>query len=302
VLFALYVAAAVAVSPGLFALNLWQFGSYLFPTGLFLAFAGLIVVALFDSPHAPLGYLSAVMRSRGPAALAYSGACCLGMAAFWTLKFRFPALIPFWADPFLARLDHWLHFRDPWWILHEATPDWVTRPLLVFYFPIWLLNFFGCIVIAALHRDEGERHRYFLALFATYAVLGTLVACGLASVGPIFYDRFIAGDRYGALTAALHCDPSMQLILFVADRLYTAPVAGVEDYFAGISAMPSMHVALATLNALFLNRINRSAGIAGWSFLGITQVGSVYFGWHYAIDGYASIIAVLILWRRISPG
>src|SRR5829696_8722296 len=91
VLFALYVAAAVAASPDLFALNFCQFGSYLFSTGFFLAIAGLIVVALFDSPHAPLGYLSAVVRSRGPGALAYSAACCLGMAAFWTLKFRFPA-------------------------------------------------------------------------------------------------------------------------------------------------------------------------------------------------------------------
>jgi hypothetical protein len=37
---------------------------------------------------------------------------------------------------------------------------------------------------------------------------------------------------------------------------------------SGISAMPSLHVALATLNALLLSRLSRTAGILGWLVCG----------------------------------
>jgi hypothetical protein len=30
--------------------------------------------------------------------------------------------------------------------------------------------------------------------------------------------------------------------------------------------------------------------------------GSVYFGWHYALDGYVSIVAVLLIWRFAKVG
>lgn len=66
---------------------------------------------------------------------------------------------------------------------------------------------------------------------------------------------------------------------------------------SGISAMPSLHVALTTLSALLLSRLSRTAGVLAWAYLALILVGSVHLGWHYAIDGYASIIAVGLIWR-----
>jgi hypothetical protein len=31
----------------------------------------------------------------------------------------------------------------------------------------------------------------------------------------------------------------------------------------------------------------------------ITQAGSVHLGWHYAIDGYASILLTFLIWRTV---
>jgi membrane-associated phospholipid phosphatase len=58
-----------------------------------------------------------------------------------------------------------------------------------------------------------------------------------------------------------------------------------------------MHVASATLIALALRSWRRWAGVIGWAFVALVLFGSVYLGWHYAVDGYASIIGTLAIWR-----
>ena len=68
---------------------------------------------------------------------------------------------------------------------------------------------------------------------------------------------------------------------------------------SGISAMPSMHVALATLFALVGWRTNRWVGIATTLFAVIIQIGSVHLGWHYAIDGYAGAVGMIVIWLLV---
>ncbi len=222
---------------------------------------------------------------------------CIGMAAFWTVKFNIPHAVPFYADPALAEIDRTLHFGDPWRWVHSIMPAAAMPPMLVVYFPLWLLAFIGCIALAAFHPSDRLRSRYLLSFIATYAVLGTMLAALGASVGPIFYDQFLGEGRFADLILTLKQKPGASYHFFVADRLYAAYVSGAEDVFAGISAMPSIHVAVATLNALFLTQINRWLGVAAWAFAALTLFGSVYFGWHYAVDGYVSAAAVLLFWR-----
>ena len=40
--------------------------------------------------------------------------------------------------------------------------------------------------------------------------------------------------------------------------------------------------------------------IAGWTFAAIIMFGSVYTGWHYALDGYLSFIVVTAIWFGVS--
>lgn len=62
----------------------------------------------------------------------------------------------------------------------------------------------------------------------------------------------------------------------------------------GISAFPSMHVAIAALTALYLTERSRWLAPVGVVFLGVIFFMSVYTGYHYALDGYFSIAAVLL--------
>ena len=60
-----------------------------------------------------------------------------------------------------------------------------------------------------------------------------------------------------------------------------------------------MHVSIAVLLALGVMRLNRVAGYAFWFYAAIIQIGSVHLGWHYAIDGYFSVIVTLFIWKLV---
>ena len=79
---------------------------------------------------------------------------------------------------------------------------------------------------------------------------------------------------------------------------------GQTGFGSGISAFPSVHVGLATFNALFAWEYSRRLGILAFVYPGLIQASSVYLGWHYAIDGYAAIIVTALIYagtRQMIP-
>ena len=293
----LYVLAAVYLSPDLFFKNLFQFIFVFLPSSLVLPVIGLFIVAIARSPKTPLTFSIRILKSRGVSPSIIIMGICFIMTSFWTFKYYIPKFVPFYADPYLAYLDEAIHFGEPWIFLHSITSPNLMPILVLIYFPGWAIQFSFGILYAAYHADNSARARYFIAFLFTIVILGNLIATATASVGPIFYEKFVDHIRFNGLSSALHKSPSSSVIFDFADRLYSAYHYGVNNFFAGISAMPSIHVAVATLNALFLSSISTLAGIAGWIFAGVTLFCSVYFGWHYAIDGYVSIILVCIIWK-----
>jgi TRAP-type C4-dicarboxylate transport system permease small subunit len=68
----------------------------------------------------------------------------------------------------------------------------------------------------------------------------------------------------------------------------------------GISAMPSLHNAIAVLYALMAFRFGK---IAGWIFTTyaiIIFIGSIHLGWHYAVDGIFSAIGMWAIWKAVN--
>ncbi len=66
--------------------------------------------------------------------------------------------------------------------------------------------------------------------------------------------------------------------------------------WGGITAMPSMHIAITTVVALVLVRTRAWLAVVAvplWLFM---MVASVHLGWHYAIDGYASALGAGAIW------
>ncbi|RWD00158.1 MAG: hypothetical protein EOS58_30730 [Mesorhizobium sp.] len=268
-----------------------------------LAFAGII-----QQPGSPLGYVRAKIRSRGIGAMTTIGVFTLCLGAFTTYKHEFSSLVGFFADPLFARLDATIHFGDPWrWTRALPVPGFFDRMLYFLYSQLWLALVAGIIVFAAWMEDAATRLRYFTALLSTAILLGVVARLAGSSAGPIFYDRLFGGDRFADLMSALKTSDSGPETLQIADYLYASYASNETVVGSGISAMPSFHVAMVTLNALFLWSLNRRVGSIAWLYAGLILFGSVYAGWHYAIDGYVSIATVLMIWRwtrrrYVAPG
>jgi hypothetical protein len=83
-------------------------------------------------------------------------------------------------------------------------------------------------------------------------------------------------------------------------------VRGVETMGSGISAAPSVHVAMTVLLVLMMRDrfgFRWPTWIAA-AYCATILVGSVHLGWHYAADGLLSIVLVPSLWWGIGqiPG
>jgi hypothetical protein len=220
-------------------------------------------------------------------------------SAYTSVKSGLPLLHNYDLDPLFARWDSILHGGHAWELIHPVVGFPVVTFALNFAYNFW---FFVAWIIFALVTvmtgDRRLREQYLLAFCACWILLGSVAAISLSSVGPCYYGLFYATDPYAPLMSYLRSVNETYTIwaLNAQDMLWERHVANNAGLGSGISAMPSMHVAIATLNAIFLSRRSRALGLMGWIYLVLIQVGSVHLGWHYAIDGYVSIVGVLFIW------
>jgi membrane-associated phospholipid phosphatase len=255
------------------------------------------VAAFLTQPEKPFHHAAAELKQRLlPGAITIL-LFVLVLSGFTTLKLQIPELIPFFTDQFFADLDKALHGQDPWKLTHAIGQNPVFDAILYFcYSKIWFFQWFGTLLIVAFWHNKQQREQYLWASLLVLITCGTVLAFAMSSAGPIFYDRLYGGERFAELVAYLQTSPGIVNVTKVADYLFYIYTNKTTDLGGGISAMPSVHVAVAVLNAWFFSSLNRWAGIAGWAFAAIIMFGSVYTGWHYALDGYVSFIAATIIW------
>jgi hypothetical protein len=224
----------------------------------------------------------------------------LFLSAFTSVKSAIPLLQSYGFDPLFARLDRLLHGGHAWELIHPIVGfPAVTNALNVAYLFWFLLGWIALISVAFVTKNRDLREQYLLAFCGSWIVLGTVAAVGLASVGPCFYGLlYLTEDPYAPLMSYLRSANEVYPITALAtqDLIWERFTSESTAFGSGVSAMPSMHVAKAALNAILLSKLSRTAGVLGWIYVGVTLVGSVHLGWHYAIDGYVAIAGVLVIW------
>lgn len=232
------------------------------------------------------------------ALLAAAGSVAI-QVGFTFLKSAIPSIVPFYADPPLASLDLFLHGgHDPWQIAHAVVRPETALFLMPAYLHIWATAAIGLPVVIALSDRDEERVRRFVILYiAVWIGLGNVIALAVSSAGPVFYDDLLGGGRFAALTAALQSSGLKDTMVGdIQAYLWTSYEAKALLFGSGISAFPSVHLGIATLTALYLFERQRFLILPGIAFVAVIQFLSVYTGYHYAIDGYFSIAAVIGLW------
>lgn len=252
-----------------------------------LLFAGLLVFA----PRK-------ILLKRVPMAVVAVIASNLLAVTFSMVKTSLPLVFPFWADPMLADVDLWLHFGvDPWRLTHALPWDIplglaegvYTRAWLVpaMYFPVFLVLFDG---------NKQRISRYLVIYIAVWLGLGNFLAGAFMSAGPVYYDQVVGGDRFAPMLEALQMAGIAQSMTGqIQNHLWEVYQTSGQQVGSGISAFPSVHVAMATLIALYLAERSRLFWPLSVLIIITFQFLSVYLGWHYAIDGYFSILFIVAL-------
>jgi membrane-associated phospholipid phosphatase len=210
-------------------------------------------------------------------------------------------------DPYVAALDRFLFAgHDAWRITHALFGSVGGTLFFDRVYALWLPMMFVFPMIAVMAaRDERVRARLLGCWIISWVLIAVLGAWVFGSAGPCYYIQLVGPDagfselnaRLAALGVAAQKEGQVlaaldfQAMLLAEHRTTDLLPAG------GISAMPSMHVAMATLFALSGYRIYRPLGHVMALYAVLIWIGSVHLGWHYASDGIAGAAMMALLWH-----
>ncbi|QEX20401.1 hypothetical protein FRZ61_03180 [Hypericibacter adhaerens] len=222
-------------------------------------------------------------------------------STFTMVKSTIPTLNPYGWDQTFEQWDRWLlGGAAPWELLHPLLGHpWITAAISWVYNLWFPMLAFMMTWQAFAQGNPRLRAQYFYATFLTWILLGNIAAIFLSSVGPCYFGRVVGGvDPYGPLMAYLReADQHMTVMsLWAQDMLWAAYQQNAATLGSGISAMPSLHVAMALIFVLVGWRSSRLLGLFFAGFFLVIAIGSIHLGWHYAVDGLAAILGVLAIW------
>ena len=221
----------------------------------------------------------------------------LFLASFTTAKSAIPLITGFGWDHYWADMDRAIFGVDPWRITHSWLGDPETRALAWFYTVAWGFAVAFSKSLIAIYADRRFVAQFFTAALFTWLVGGFIGAYLLSSAGPVFAhltDPALA-HRFEGLRVALAQSLPADSPLLNTQR-YLSHALGLKEAVrgGGMSAMPSMHVAAATI--LWLAARGRLWTCVAAAFWLATFVGSVHFGYHYALDGVLGAAIAVVCW------
>jgi hypothetical protein len=224
------------------------------------------------------------------------------MSVYSSMLGEMPLLHAYDWDPALAMLDRRLHGVDAWRLLQPLLGHPLVTRLLDGTYAIWFFVRLSLWLAVAGGTDRALRRRHCISFVLVWALLGTVMGTAFASGGPVYYGRLVGGaDPFASLMDYLH-RTSASFPLWsttLQEALWGLYVRRIEIGQGGLSAMPSLHVAVATLCALTGTRLDRWLGAALWLFVALVGLATVQLGWHYAIDAYAGALGSLAIWHAV---
>jgi PAP2 superfamily len=216
---------------------------------------------------------------------------------FSSFKANIPNYVPFFADPWLVEFDRALFGTDPWRLTHALIGPYGTM-LIDRVYALWFVIMMLYLGWFCFSRNLVLQLRGLLSYVLCWFFLGNILALTFSSVGPCFYEHFYQNSHFSPLMDRLHATGDQYGLLAIGGMNFLKAVSGKDLFGAGISAMPSLHVAIAFLCFLVAWEYGRHwwAKLLGFLFFAVIAVGSVHLGWHYAVDGIMSVVVTGLIW------
>jgi PAP2 superfamily len=225
------------------------------------------------------------------------------MAAFNAFKQMILVTRGFHYDDFFAQFDRILFFgHDPWRITHAVFGSPNATMFLDHLYHGWYAPMaLGLILCAWMPKSNWAlRTQYTLTYLSVWIFLGSVLAYIFPTAGPVFDPILVdPNSPFKALVVQLHAlEPAIDVRAVDLQQLLLDMHGSTKlTMGAGISAMPSVHNALAVLFAIAAFRIDQKLGWLMSGYAVLIWIGSIHLGWHYAIDGIVSAILTIGLWR-----
>jgi PAP2 superfamily len=224
-------------------------------------------------------------------------------ASFSVLKMLMPRYVPFWLDETFARMDQFLFFGyHPWQLTHAVFTSAEATTTLDLFYSIWVLLLSFAIAGFALFAPRQERARFFLSFGGAWFFLGFIGAWLGSSAGPCFLALLNSplAPEFAGLMQRLHAASNANDTIAQAVEWQEMLWRGYETqsyrFGMGISAMPSLHNAIALLYVFMGFRFGKLPGLIMAAYAVIIFIGSIHLGWHYAVDGIFSGIGMWGIW------
>jgi hypothetical protein len=217
------------------------------------------------------------------------------------IKRLIPEIQPFYADPIIISIEHAVLGTDAWRLTHAVFGRTATRFIDLIY-GLWHLVNIAALCWMILTRNREFQFQAVLSYQLAWLVLGGILATAFSSVGPCFYELFTGSHRFAPLMTELRSVNGPEGLNSLVAMKYVFETRGTNAFGSGISAMPSLHVAI----AVFVFLAFRYA----WPKQRLLQtlvalyaitifVGSVHLGWHYAVDGIVGGLGMVAIWKAV---
>lgn len=229
-----------------------------------------------------------------------AGLAAVGLLSFYVTYIGYRNLksfLPFardgTADPALLELDRAMGLGvDPPALLHTLLGTGAVAHVLSLVY-VFFIVFVPISLGAALvwTRDVRRGYWWVTALCVNW-VLGAASYYVLPSLGPVYVDP-------GAFDALPHTAVTdLQAMLLEHRNEVIANPHGTANVH-GIAGFASLHVAIVFSAALVAHLVGLARHVrwALWTFLALTSLATIYFGWHYVIDDVAGLaIGAVAVW------